>query len=155
VVSENDPLAALSLSSNPVIISPNKPIFGHPSLKGPFPVIKEEIHSEDMDWTPTSTSASSGGAELATETENWLRPQRFFAPEKPTGLEGLLESARIQDHSMVIDAPDRKQRSSKEIGLLLMQHLRRWGVTYMLSSAAFVVGLLFAQEISWSWLTKS
>jgi hypothetical protein len=40
-----------------------------------------------MDWTPTS-----GGTR--EESTDWMRPPRF-APEKPTGLEGLLEKFGI------------------------------------------------------------
>lgn len=34
----------------------------------------------------------------------WLRPQRFFAPEKPTGLEGLLQQTKlVDDDAMMVD----------------------------------------------------
>lgn len=155
-VPENDLLATLSLSSKPIIINPHKPVFGHPSLKASSP-IKQETNSEDMDWTPTnpvSSSAFAGKVNLATETENWLRPQRFFAPEKTTGLEGLLECAQIQDDPMVVDPPDSRLRSSK-IWPMLIQHLRRWCVSYILGVAAIVVSFLFSEKMPWSWPTKS
>ena len=40
-----------------------------------------------MDWTPATGQARE-------EATDWLRPARF-APEKPTGLEGLLEKFGI------------------------------------------------------------
>jgi hypothetical protein len=151
-VPENDLLATLSLSSKPVIISTPKPVFGHPSLKGSSLVTKQDSNSEDMDWTPSNPVSSSA---LPLENENWLRPQRFFAPEKTTGLEGLLECAQIQDDPMVVDAPDSRLRSSNKIWPLLIQHLKKWHVTYFLSLGALVVSFLLANKMSWSWRTKS
>jgi len=153
-VPENDLLAALSLSSKPVILSPHKPVFGQSSLKGSSPAINEEFNNEDMDWIPTnpaSSSAFAGKAKLATETGTWLSPQRFFAPEKTTGLEGLLECAKIRDDPMVVDSPDARLRSSQE---MLMQHVWQWRVTYVIL-AALVVSFLFAKEMPWSSQTKS
>ena len=111
-----------------------------------------------MDWTPTDpglSSAFSGYIKLSTETEDLLRPQRFFAPEKSTGLEGLLECAQIQDDLMVIDAPYTRQPWSNERLLIVMRHIRERRVAYVFSLAAFIVSFIFAKKISWSWQTKS
>lgn len=43
-----------------------------------------------MDWTPLPNRG-------LLENEEWMRPQRLFAPSEPTGLEGLLEKARLKD----------------------------------------------------------
>ena len=100
---------------------------------------KQEINSEDMDWTPTSPVSSFT---LTPENENWLRPQRFFAPEKTTGLEGLLECAQIQDDPMVVDAADS--------GNKIWVHLRKWRATYFLSLAVLVFSSLLSRKMSWS-----
>lgn len=100
---EPDLLASLTLSSKPVI-TPTNPVFGLPSLISsvPQPSVEGEDNDE-MDWTPTdplSASASSGSREKFTQQEDggsWLRPQRFFAPEHPTGLEGLFERTKLVD----------------------------------------------------------
>ena len=55
-----------------------------------------------MDWTPTS-----GGPKPQPPSESfWLRPQRFFAPENPTGLEGLLERTGLGDDVAMRDATE-------------------------------------------------
>lgn len=156
MASENDLLASLSLSSKPVILNPHNPVFGRPSLKGSSPVLKEETGGEDMDWVPTNpVSAFAGLAKFTSETEDLLRPQRFFAPEKTTGLEGMLECARIQDDLMVVDAPYTTQPWSNERLPTSMRHLWEWRVTFVFSLAAFVVSFIFAQQMTWSWQTKS
>jgi hypothetical protein len=77
-------LSALSLgvSHAPTV----NPIFGHVSL--PTSTV---AHSEDaeMDWTPADSTPS--------DRMNWLKPQRFFPPEQPTGLESLLAGASLAD----------------------------------------------------------
>jgi hypothetical protein len=96
---EPDLLVSLSLSSKP-IITPSNPIFGHPSLPPSIistPSRPSNLPDEDaMDWTPTNPSSSvSKGKHRQEDDEDQhdrslLRPQRFFPPEHPTGLEGLL-----------------------------------------------------------------
>ncbi|KAG5647583.1 hypothetical protein DXG03_008936 [Asterophora parasitica] len=95
-------LAALSLSSKP-IMTPTTPVFGLPSLLSSVtPAAAAEVLDADaMDWTPTGTFGSKGKATQEPDDGSWLRPQRFFAPEKPTGLEGLFEQALM----VVDDAP--------------------------------------------------
>ncbi|KAF8913017.1 hypothetical protein CPB84DRAFT_1841443 [Gymnopilus junonius] len=113
---EPDALLSLSLSSKPVLPK-SKPVFGLPSLHGStstlvgFPT-KEEPADDEMDWTPTNPDPSAFNndkrpATSETENHSWLRPQRFFAPEKPTGLEGLFESTRIQDEPMPLQSDTR------------------------------------------------
>ncbi|KAG8745893.1 hypothetical protein FRC10_006697 [Ceratobasidium sp. 414] len=87
-------LSALSLSSFPSS-RPTRavnPIFGVTSLAQPPAQLQIPTYSEDqdpnaMDWTPANESTRQ-------ESTDWLRPARF-APEKPTGLEGLLEKFGI------------------------------------------------------------
>jgi len=114
VASEPDVFASLTLSNKPVVsgLSSN-PIFGLPSLSqaNPAPALgqengdamdadvndaeeeeEEERDPNAMDWTP-ATPARAKGKQRANGVMNddgsWLRPQRFFAPEEPTGLENL------------------------------------------------------------------
>jgi len=139
---EHDILSSLSLSSNPVISNP-RPVFGLPSLNGSKPSTRaqKEPNEDEMDWTPTNPESSTptfGKRPATSDSENWLRPQKFFAPEKPTGLEGLLESARIQDEPMPYIQLDGAQSS------VLTNHLRKWGSLYILILA------LVASTLKWS-----
>lgn len=101
--SEPDLLASLSLSSNP-IISPSNPIFGLPSLMASNSTYtgsqnKEEDEDDDaMDWTPTVPSPAKPRKVLDDNDDgSWVRPQRFFPPERPTGLESLFASTKLDD----------------------------------------------------------
>lgn len=101
--SEPDLLASLSLSSNP-IISPSNPIFGLPSLVASNSTyagsqIKDDDEDEDaMDWTPTVPSPAKPRRILNDDDDgSWVRPQRFFPPERPTGLESLFASTKLDD----------------------------------------------------------
>ena len=162
MIPENDLLASLSLSSNPVItdtiVNSKHHVFGQPSM-GSKIVAKEELAEDEMDWAPTDPTPAPttfgnvrrAAASLvnSSETANWIRPQKFFAPEKPTGLEGLLESARIQDEPMVIDAPG-ATASSKRAWRTLVNHLWRWGILYVLSAAVLVASVKYAKKIKLS-----
>jgi hypothetical protein len=51
-----------------------------------------EQGTDMMDWTPTNPSPSSSRVKSAKNNDDdgsWLRRQKFFPPEQPTGLEGL------------------------------------------------------------------
>jgi hypothetical protein len=95
---EPDLLASLSLSSKPIIATPSNPIFGLPSLVPPTSSVSSTFPDEDaMDWTPTDPSSSNWKSNNSPHKHkddgeddgSLLRPQRFFPPEYPTGLEGL------------------------------------------------------------------
>ncbi len=157
VIPENDMLSTLSLSSKPVI-SNSRPVFGQPSLQGSKPRAAKELEGDEMDWTPTNPESSSStsfgnvkrtAASLASssEVEKWLRPQKFFAPEKPTGLEGLLEHAQIRDEPMAVDVLEAKGKS--EVWYLFTNHLRRWGAFYVLGMAILVVSTKYPVGINW------
>lgn len=45
-----------------------------------------------MDWTPVNSRDKVNQAK-----ETWIRPQRFFPPEQPTGLEELFKKATKLD----------------------------------------------------------
>ena len=49
-----------------------------------------------MDWTPTNPSPVK--VQRAVDDNGaWLRPQRFFPPERPTGLESLFANTKLDD----------------------------------------------------------
>ncbi|KAF8898910.1 Ima1 N-terminal domain-containing protein [Infundibulicybe gibba] len=104
-------IAALSLSSKPIITKQN-PIFGLPSLPSPVPAVtSERVDPDEMDWMPTEpSSVVTSQHERAKQEDNqgsWLRPQKFFAPEQPTGLESLFERTRLIDDTMGGNGPGR------------------------------------------------
>ncbi|KAG8696422.1 hypothetical protein FRC09_008521 [Ceratobasidium sp. 395] len=87
-------LSALSLSTFPSSRPARavNPIFGVTSLpQSPHRPRSQAYAEEDdpnaMDWTPANETTTQ-------DSIDWLRPARF-APEKPTGLEGLLEKFGI------------------------------------------------------------
>ncbi|KAG8690905.1 hypothetical protein FRC08_010318, partial [Ceratobasidium sp. 394] len=103
-------LSALSLSSFPSS-RPTRavnPIFGVTSLAQPPAQPQAQTYSEEhdpnaMDWTPANENTRQ-------ETIDWLRPARF-APEKPTGLEGLLEKFGIAG-----DEQEARPNASQNVG---------------------------------------
>lgn len=83
-------LSALSLAPQPILpAAAAHPVFGQTSLPS-LPVRPAE---EAMDWEP----AEESDWVRLDEREDWLRPQRFFAPEQPTGLEMLLERTTLAE----------------------------------------------------------
>ncbi|KAL5535747.1 hypothetical protein ACEPAF_3841 [Sanghuangporus sanghuang] len=135
---EPDLFSTLSLSGNPVITSTSvNPMFGQPSL-APGQATgnndnDREIRFEDdedeedglprrmrprdpdaMDWEPATPAKQALAAQKnsrcrSTDDGTWLRQQRFFPPEEPTGLEGLFMRARLMDED---DAAARRARGS-------------------------------------------
>lgn len=131
---EPDFLATLSLSSKP-IISPVNPVFGLPSLPLSQPSITP-VDEDAMDWIPSHASSQHSQAQQA-DNNLWLRPQRFFAPEKPTGLEGLFERALL-----VNDEPQAEIPPSRTTHSVMTRHLSTWWWVYLLSLAP-VCGVLY------------
>ncbi|KAJ7932559.1 hypothetical protein B0H13DRAFT_1955972, partial [Mycena leptocephala] len=97
---EPDLLAGLSFSSRP-IMAPKAPVFGLPSLLSSLTPQADQHHEADEMDVDTPTDPK--GKTKASDTL-WLRPQRFFAPEAPTGLEGLFERTKIVDDVTMVDA---------------------------------------------------
>ncbi|EIN14052.1 hypothetical protein PUNSTDRAFT_57446 [Punctularia strigosozonata HHB-11173 SS5] len=110
-----DLLAPLSFSGNPVLqthedTSVGHPIFGLPSLTieahkdsdGRQPTSNTDPNAMDIDTPSPVKPRSPFHPDQRDDTDNsvWLRPQRFFPPEKPTGLEGLLERTLLIDPSV-------------------------------------------------------
>jgi hypothetical protein len=90
---EADFLAALSLSGHPVL--PHNPVFGTPSMHAPAPAPRRDADEDAMDWAPTHPAPAP--VPRAVDDGSWLRPQRFFAPEQPTGLESLLARTGLSE----------------------------------------------------------
>ncbi|KII93775.1 hypothetical protein PLICRDRAFT_101031 [Plicaturopsis crispa FD-325 SS-3] len=127
-----DFLAGLSLSANPIISKPN-PIFGRPSFPSPLPIVNPDGMDQDedgdaMDWTPTNPPASHSSLGKNGQSDSWLHPQRFFAPEHPTGLESLFARTLLMDDtdSQYRQSGDRPQR---EVG----RHVWNWWWVYTVS----------------------
>ncbi|KAH8099413.1 Ima1 N-terminal domain-containing protein [Cristinia sonorae] len=105
-------LSFLSISNQPQPQSPFHPIFGLPSLTAnpqasetttsdTLSLIDDDDLDDDekrqdpnaMDWSPTVSPAkpSQNGSLRRDDNGFLLRPQKFYAPEEPTGLENLFE----------------------------------------------------------------
>ncbi|KLO20762.1 hypothetical protein SCHPADRAFT_992074 [Schizopora paradoxa] len=158
-VSEPDLFATLSLSPDPIIAnyaasSSINPIFGKPSLLvksentnsrgGEVNYYPDDDHDDDtfaakdpnaMDWEPIATTNSAKRNPQQTRRTDdgvWLRQQRFFPPEEPTGLETLLM------HTRLVDDEDVKQRGRRN-----PTHVRwNWTLVYSLSIVPILVLLL-------------
>jgi len=110
-VQESDLFGSLTLSNNPMATIRTNPIFGSPSLLKSLPVEEKQAEDPDaMDWTPTNPSPNeranpllrAGSAPVRSrhgdgEEDIVLRRQRFFPPEEPTGLEGLLNKTMLME----------------------------------------------------------
>jgi len=90
--------STLSLSSDPV----QAPVFGQttPLTSSLFDSVNHAASGlaspgEEMDWDPIFPSGTK------MDSNVHLRPQRFFPPEKPTGLESLLEKTKLEDEQMM------------------------------------------------------
>lgn len=115
-------LAALSLSSRPIFTQTN-PIFGLPSLLSSLPP-SSEVDADAMDWTPTNSNDKQD--KLPQDDGSWLRPQRFFAPEKPTGLEGLFERTLLVDEKPIATGSETGRNSALYSG----KHYWKWWWVY-------------------------
>jgi hypothetical protein len=97
---ETDLLASLTLSTKPVIRS--NPIFGMPSLQQPpqTPIkVADDDDPDAMDWTPTNPSPKKTNSTIDYNEEVVVKPQHFFPPEQPTGLENLLSRTTLVEVS--------------------------------------------------------
>jgi hypothetical protein len=106
---EPELFSTLSLSSKPIVQPKPRqqsPVFGMPSLIGSTPAsLQPPKDPNEMDWSPTSSDAASAAKSALVDTDTaWLRPQRFFAPENPTGLEELFDRTRIIEDVQMADA---------------------------------------------------
>ncbi|KAF9076115.1 Ima1 N-terminal domain-containing protein [Rhodocollybia butyracea] len=151
-VSDPDLFATLTLSSQPVV--QKNPVFGLPSLLASVPpsAIQEE---DEMDWSPTNPNSNSIPPKKRTRSGSaedgdgsWLRPQRFFAPEKPTGLESLFEKTKLVDDVPMRDGTGAsRNRSSNSKWHDVITHLERWGLIYAAVSV-LLLGVLLKMWIN-------
>ncbi|KAJ3573674.1 hypothetical protein NP233_g2292 [Leucocoprinus birnbaumii] len=149
---EPDLLASLSLSSGP-IITPKNPVFGLPSLLSKPPLNGQgegegiDIDDDDenaMDWTPTDprTATSRKRKNNAKQTEDvLLRPQKFFAPEKPTGLESLFARTTLEDDAMMVDGPE-DDTAGGSIVATVTRHFKKWWWIYATVVVPVVSGVI-------------
>ncbi|KAM6498440.1 Ima1 N-terminal domain containing protein, partial [Amanita muscaria] len=137
-------LTTLSLSSKP-IINPPKPVFGHPSLpSGPSVPSAQQVEegADEMDWAPTDPvayAASQKGkqkSQVTTDDGSWMRPQRFFAPEQPTGLESLFEKTRLTD-----DTPSSASDYWSLVRNKVLSHLQLWWRMYLVLCIPLFLGV--------------
>ncbi|OJA16235.1 hypothetical protein AZE42_00059 [Rhizopogon vesiculosus] len=126
IAHEPDLFASLSLSSKP-IISPTNPIFGLPSLLSSKPLSSQNNNMDDedenaMDWTPTVPSPVKPKKILDVDDDgSWLKPQRFFPPERPTGLESLLASTKLDERDPKPSSSARPTHIRTTLHLLAMR----------------------------------
>ncbi|KAI0801152.1 hypothetical protein C8Q74DRAFT_470794 [Fomes fomentarius] len=160
-IPDPDLLATLTLSNNPIIGAQN-PIFGMPSLStpashaspptGPNSAIarspgmdvdmddSEDRDPDAMDIDPASPVKKP----IRDDDGSWLRPQRFFAPEEPTGLENLFartirlgEDTSGQNGNVVQGGQNRRQGSRHTGG----EVLRDWRIWLALPIVPLLAGM--------------
>lgn len=151
---EPDLLTSLTLSSTPIIPTASNPIFGFPSLlsanaglSSPERMAEDDGDDEDaMDWTPTDPSSTSKLSRSSCKPAmnddsdgSWLRPQRFFPPEQPTGLEGLFARTLLVDDSNDRPATPSSPRSRPKI------------LWWVVCTLLLVPSLAFAYIFRWRW----
>jgi hypothetical protein len=99
-----------------------------------------------MDWTPTDPRAAAASRKHKNATKQsediWLRPQTFFPPEKPTGLESLFARTTLQDDAMIVDGPEDDSAIGSSIPAKMVGHLRKWWWIYATVVVPVVVGVL-------------
>ncbi|KAJ3550294.1 hypothetical protein NMY22_g569 [Coprinellus aureogranulatus] len=113
---EPDLLSTLSLSNKP-IMTPPQPVFGLPSFtssasqanipRAPdqlLPPTPTDENAMDVDVDEYGNPSPQKRRANGDDYSPLLRPQRFFAPEKPTGLESLFEQTKlVDDDAMMVD----------------------------------------------------
>ncbi len=103
----------------------------------------EDDHFEDdafvdkdpnaMDWEPISSYGKRNSPQTRSANDGtWLRQQRFFPPEEPTGLENLLMHTRLVDDDDVKKQQQLRRKSAA--------HVRwNWAWVYSLSIIPLLV----------------
>jgi len=105
--------------------------------------------ADEMDWTPTDPVAASAKYNVKrnvlaeNDDGSWLRPQRFFPPEKPTGLEGLFARTLLMDDTENHSTQD-KTKEHRKLGL---SFLSKWWVL----SLSFIPLLAIVYKFWWRW----
>ncbi|KAH9944286.1 Ima1 N-terminal domain-containing protein [Epithele typhae] len=159
---EPELFSTLSLSNNPVVAGPShNPIFGVPSFNSnqassSTPQSSQnmsprspsmDVDMDDDNWDPDAMDidpTTPHRKRRANEDDaSWLRPQRFFAPEEPTGLENLFaRTIRLADSSEsgVEGALGRRQCGNQQRSMMatLAQDWRIWAALCFVPLSAVV-----------------
>ncbi|KAI5124150.1 hypothetical protein M0805_000960 [Coniferiporia weirii] len=104
-----------------------------------------ERDPDAMDWEPPSPSTAGRVATAKTNKNiddgSWLRQQRFFPPEEPTGLEGLLMRTRLidEDDAQMYSHELKRDPDPTNSAMILRWH---WGWVYSVSILPVVVLLV-------------
>jgi hypothetical protein len=167
-----DFLAPLSLSGQPMLpTNPTayNPIFGAPSLIAPtlMPSTSSSSHTPEygdsdnhgdrdgdvdmmdadaMDWSPTEPPPGRrlpAGAHT-TDDGTWMRPQRFFAPEQPTGLEGLLARTGLTDSMGLSNANSMSTSNMAHLGRSQATTQWNWKWVYIASLVPLLALAVYA-----------
>lgn len=101
-----------------------------------------------MDWTPTDPRAAASRRRKNKHTDEnvWLRPQTFFAPEKPTGLESLFARTKIDDDAMMVDSQE-EVAGNGPLSTRVIRHFKRWWWIY----ATVIVPVIVAVVVRRVW----
>jgi hypothetical protein len=141
-----------------------KPVFGLPSLlsNSQTQTEQEQGHRDNdidpddgdvddenaMDWTPTDPRIAPRRKRKIGQTRDdvYLRPPKFFAPEQPTGLEGLFARTRIDDDVMMADSQD-ELGTGNSLFTTVGRCFKRW----WLICATVIVPVLVAVLVRRAW----
>ena len=126
-------IGLLSLDAQPVMPKPVEPVFGQTSFPVSSTPLPHGTDDDEMDWTPTDPK----NAESVGEDGSWLRPQLFFAPEKPTGLESLFERTSLTEDVAT------GSRAAQAVAATQPRAKRRWYImaALALATVSFLWGM--------------
>jgi hypothetical protein len=102
---------------------------------------ERDAHAMDVDWSASGPPVKPQTTTKTDASDAWLRPQRFFAPERPTGLEGLFAKTKLADEP-------RAQGRGGRPGVSKVDAQRwNWGWIYVVSVLP-LVGIAYK---AWVW----
>lgn len=120
-------------------------------------IVESEEDENAMDWTPTTPAkpTTTNGVMRtlpgplprrprpaeAEDDGRWMRPQRFFAPEQPTGLEGLLARTGLSDVAGPEDGANATARRAQSGGPTAGIRRRSGAWVYVLSALPVLGGM--------------
>lgn len=107
-----------------------------------------------MDWDPVT---NDGQQRHASRMYNWMRPQVFFPPSEPTGLEGLLHTTSLSTEQ---ENKDRSQHGTAGVGKPIpTMHVNRGGAAISArrgdALTTYLVALLVASLASSALLLRT
>lgn len=124
---------------------------------GPVSRSDDTLHpgpEEVMDWDPIM---SNGQQRHASRMYNWMRPQVFFPPTKPTGLEDLFQTASLSAEQ---ESDNRSYHRTTGVGKTIPTlHVNRGGAAASTSRGdaltTYLVALLVASLAGSALLLKT